>query len=147
MPNQGFPPFYDSSTISHYHLNSPLNIAILSTKDWYRVLLEDNLLMSQPNEDAPPSRLPTRVEALSPENDWPETWRLSRICGLESRLTTFLFKLLHHLLPTQDRVHRIGVADGDRTSLVCVSCAMLKQKTHSMPSSPVFIVRLLDMHY
>ena len=124
LPNPGFPPFYDSSffeTIRHYYLNSPLNIAKMSTKDWYRLLLEDNVLMSKPDDHSPPSLLPTRVEALSPENDWPETWRLCRIRGLESRLTTFLFKLLHQLLPTQDRVHRIGVADGDQPGL-CQLC-------------------------
>ena len=112
LPDPGLPPFYSEDffkTIQHYHVNSPMNIARMSTKEWYRVLLEDQLLMSQPTENNPAQLLPTRVETLSPENDWPEIWRLARISGLSSQLTSFLFKLLHGLLPTQDRVD-----DGDQ---------------------------------
>ena len=35
------------------------------------------------------------------------TYGKLRIKGLASDLTGFLFRLVHHLLPTQDRVHRI----------------------------------------
>ena len=41
--------------------------------------------------------------------------------GLGSQLTTFLFKLLHCLLPTQDRVRRLGVAAEDQPGL-CLLC-------------------------
>ena len=40
------------------------------------------------------------------------TWRLVRIRGLGSDLTGFMFKLVHCLLPTQDRVSRLGGTDG-----------------------------------
>ena len=43
------------------------------------------------------------------------------IHGLESRLTLFLFKLLYCLLPTQDRVRRLGVADGAQPGM-CQLC-------------------------
>jgi hypothetical protein len=124
LPNPGFPPFYDKDffqVIRHYHSNSPLNISRMTTKEWYRVLMEDQLLMSQPTENSPATLLPIRVETLSPENDWPEIWRLVRIHGLGSKLTSFLFKLLHCILPTQDRVLRLGVAAGDQPGL-CQLC-------------------------
>ena len=124
LPNPGFPPFYDReffAVIRHYHLNSTMNISRMSTKEWYRVLLEDQLLMSQPTEDSPAKLLPIRAEILSPEQDWPEIWRLVRVQGLGSQLTTFLFKLLHCLLPTQDRVRRLGVAAEDQPGL-CLLC-------------------------
>ena len=49
LPNPGFPPFYDSEffkTIQHYHLNSPLNVGVITTRQWYRILLEDQVLQS-----------------------------------------------------------------------------------------------------
>ena len=63
--------------------------------------------MTPPNENSPASLIPVRVELLSPQTDWPVTWELARTRGLGSELTGFLFKLLHHLLPTQDRVARM----------------------------------------
>ena len=77
--------------------------------------------MTQSIDDSPATLIATRVENLSPENDWPDTWRLARICGLESRITSFLFKLLHHLLPTQDRIQRLGVSDGEQPGM-CQLC-------------------------
>ena len=41
-----------------------------------------------------------------------------RFKGLGSDLTSFLFKLIHGLLPTQDRVARLGLAnDGQMAAL------------------------------
>ena len=110
LPDPGVTPYYDQlffETIRHYHEHSPLNISLMTIKQWYSVLMEDNVLMSPPNEDTPRSLLPIRAETLSPSTDWPNSWRLSRMQGLESDLSSFLFKLLHKLLPTQDRVSRI----------------------------------------
>jgi hypothetical protein len=69
-PTLAFQRFMFFEEICHYHLNSPLNILRTSTKEWYRVLLEDNVLMSQPTEDFPARLLPIRAEILSPELDW-----------------------------------------------------------------------------
>ena len=120
VPNPGLTPYYDQnffSTIKHYKDTSPLNIALLSTKQWYRLLLEDRVLMSQATDTSPPALLPVRAETLHPSTDWPTTWSLARTKGLGSELTAFLFRLLHHLLPTQDRVHRIVGADQEHPAL------------------------------
>lgn len=68
------------------------------------------VLMSQADDISPPSLIPVRVESLNPSTDWSETWRLARLQGLGSDLTSFIFKLVHCLLPTQDRVSRLGGA-------------------------------------
>jgi hypothetical protein len=115
LPNPGTTPYYDPAfftTIRHYQENCPLNIATMTTKQWYRVLIEDQVLMSPAADNQTPSLIPSRVESLHPSTDWSETWRLARVQGLGSDLTGFLFKLVHCLLPTQDRVSRFGgVAD------------------------------------
>ena len=50
--------------------------------------------------------IPCRVELASPEIDWEKSWRLARLPGLGPELTSFIFKLLHQVLPTQERVAR-----------------------------------------
>ena len=50
---------------------------------------------------------PSRSELASPENDWEKSWHLARQKGLGPEMTSFLWKLLHRLLPTQDRISRI----------------------------------------
>ena len=49
----------------------------------------------------------SRAEINSPENDWDESWRRARIRGLGSQAFSFLWRLLHNLLPTEDRLSRI----------------------------------------
>ena len=43
--------------------------------------------------------------------------------GLGSELASFLFKLVHGLLPTQDRVARLGLANGDLVG-TCLHCRL-----------------------
>ena len=47
-----------------------------------------------------------RVERASPLTDWERSWRLARLPGLGPENVSFLFKMLHDLLPTQERVAR-----------------------------------------
>ena len=113
LPDPGFPPFYDKdffAIIQHYNTSSSLNIGKMTTKQWYKMLLEDQVLMTQPDDQSPPTLIPVRAENLHPSNEWPQTWKLARTPGLGSDLTSFLFKLLHCLLPTQNRLRRFGVA-------------------------------------
>ena len=46
------------------------------------------------------------VELSSPNTDWENSWRLARLPGLGREHTSFLFRLLHQILPTQERLHR-----------------------------------------
>ena len=120
LPNPGIPPYYDKeffATIQHYHETSPLNISVMTIKQWYSVLMEDRLLMSPATENTPQLLLPVRAEALTPTNDWTNSWRLARIKGVDSVLSAFLFKLLHRLLPTKDRVSRLRGEEG-----ICYLC-------------------------
>ena len=51
--------------------------------------------------------IPCRSELINPQVDWPRTWRLARLKGLGPDITTFLWRLIHKLLPTKDPVDRI----------------------------------------
>ena len=48
-----------------------------------------------------------RVELLSPENDWGRSFHLSRLKGLSTETRSFNFKLLHQLLPVNQRLSQI----------------------------------------
>ena len=48
-----------------------------------------------------------KVELKHPNVDWQRTWSLAVIGGLESENYSFLWKLVHNLLPTQERLHKI----------------------------------------
>ena len=49
----------------------------------------------------------TRSELASPNTDLENSWRRARLKGLGSEATACLFKLLHLLLPTEQRLARI----------------------------------------
>ena len=124
LPNPGFLPYYDKeffSLLQHYKENCPLNITVLSTRQWYRLLLEDKVLMTPAQENSPATLLPVRAESLHPHIDWTLSWSLVRMRGLTSNMSSFLFKLLHLLLPTQSEVHRLG-ADRESTAGLCSLC-------------------------
>ena len=82
IPNPGFSIYYDQSffdTIKHYYMESPMNITILSTKQWYNLLLNDEVLMSPANEYSPATLRPARCELENPNSDWNLTWHLLTI--------------------------------------------------------------------
>ena len=60
-------------------------------------------------EDQPGNRKlkPLRTELASPQTQWDRVWPLSRQYMLGPHICSFLFKFLHQILPTADRVARI----------------------------------------
>ena len=119
LPNPGLPPYYPASFFSilrRVSEDSPLDITKMSLKQWYLLLLEDNVTMAEVQNHR--EYIPCRVELLHPTTDWEVTWRLSRLPGLGSELTSFLHRLLHDLLPTRERQHRITPA----TPITCKLC-------------------------
>ena len=108
IPDPGMPPFYSDKffqIIKEVHNDSPLNVSAMTQRQWYRLLLEDNVTMEE-KENGQRSYIGCRVELGSPNVDWETSWRLARLPGLGSEHTSFLFKLLHQILPTQERVAR-----------------------------------------
>ena len=56
-------------------------------------LLNDDPIPGRDDHDDRPLK-PLRCEILYPETDWKQTWRLARLKGLGSELTTFLLSLI-----------------------------------------------------
>ena len=51
---------------------------------------------------------PLTVQIRHSDVNWPATWERARVPGLPSDLASMLFKVLHNLLPTQERQSRLG---------------------------------------
>ena len=99
------PPYYSAfffSSIKWVKENTPLNVSTMTTAQWYQVLLEKEVTMDMDNK-----YIMSRAELASPGTDWETCWRRARLKGLGSEATSFLWKLLHRLLPTEQRLGRI----------------------------------------
>ena len=52
--------------------------------------------------------IPCKAELASPTTDWQFSWYLARLKGLGPDHTSFIWKLLHLLLPVKERLHRLS---------------------------------------
>ena len=73
---------------------------------WYRVLVEQEVTMVN-TDTARSEYIKSRAELASPETDWKESWRLARLKGLGSEASSFIWKMMHNILPTEQRLTRI----------------------------------------
>ena len=71
-----------------------------------------------------------------PNNNWEVIWPLTVLPGLDSMTHSFLLRLLHNLLPTQERLHR--VLPSKVLSPTCVLCpqATCGDQLHSLILCP-----------
>ena len=102
------PPFLNQEIINlvkEVKENTSLNVATLSTAQWYRLLLEKEIMEVSDTGVLEPIK--TRTERNSLDTDWETSWRRVRLKGIGSEATTFLWKMVHNLLPTEARLARI----------------------------------------
>ena len=70
-------------------------------KDWYQLILKSLL------EEEEGQLVPCCVELIHRLHDWTRSWALARLKGLSSETMTFLFRVLHQILPCRERLERI----------------------------------------
>ena len=95
-----------------------LNIKTMSVKLWYKHLLEVQMTHTEPED--PSALVPCRVERLAPSIDWGRSWLAVCVPGLTPEMRSFLWKMLHCILPTQERLHRMNMPNAP--SPQCVQC-------------------------
>ena len=69
LPDPGYTPYYDRNffnVIMNYRTSSTMNIATMTMKEWYSILLEDKVLKSPASMETPSKLLPVRSESLHP---------------------------------------------------------------------------------
>ena len=73
---------------------------------WYRALLE-KYVTKEEDDNGFLYSVTCRAERLHADLNWETIWSFSILPGLNSDDSSFLFKLLHNLLTTQERLHRV----------------------------------------
>ena len=134
IDNPGFPPYYPSSffeTIKKIHKNFPATLSILSKRELYQILLED--VLKEEHHDGL-RFVPCRAELANTENDWDSSWHRMRMKGLGPDNMSFLFKLLHQLLITQDRLSRINQSTSPNCKVP--GCDMADSVAHAINLCP-----------
>ena len=118
LPDPGFTPYYDKKffdIIKYVRAKTPLNPVQMGIKEWYRLLLERNVTRIMVDQEDRSELVPCKVEEKNPEVRWPEVYRLSRLRGLSPENKSFLFKIIHLLLPSKERINHITL----NTSPLC----------------------------
>ena len=77
-------------------------------KQWYTILLEKGVTHSCDDPSAPAVLVSSKVEENHPDVDMSTSYTLARKFGLAPEQKTFLFKMIQSLLPTRERLSRIG---------------------------------------
>jgi hypothetical protein len=89
----------------------------MTTSQWSAFLVEENVTMTT-LPDSTREFIQCKAELAQPSNDWQQTWYLARLKGLGPEHTSFLWKLVHLLLPVKQRIHRLSPV----TSPTCTLC-------------------------
>ena len=120
LPRPPIPPYFrgDFFPTLRRLQSSSINLRLCNVKTIYNFLMDDLLRTDGVEGDGPPPLAPLRVELSDPGVDWPRSWQLARLPALGPQLSSFLFKLLHQLLPTAERVAKILPA----SSPLCTQC-------------------------
>ena len=88
--------------------DTPLNIVTMAEKHWTRLLTEDYLTMTEVSDTGQQQFTPCRAELASPATDWSRCWSACRQPGLPPHFASFLWLMMHDLLSTQFKLHRMG---------------------------------------
>ena len=94
------PPFYSEAFFERIReaRNLGHDIIYMTVKEWYNFLLKREI----ENDEI---LRPCRVERLCPTARWCDVWRNVRLKALPSETISFSWKLVHCLLPTEERIH------------------------------------------
>ena len=90
-------PYFSEEMFSNIRMDKEqglLNVAKLSSGNWYKVLLENNVTMNSPDER---TLKPCRSESNNPGIDWKLTRSLACLEGLSSDDKTFVWKMFHNI--------------------------------------------------
>ena len=120
LPKPVIPPYFRGDffpTLRRLQAAS-VNLKLCNVKIVYNFLMDDLLRVDVAQGDVLRPLAPLRVEVGDPGVDWPRSWQLARLPALGPQLSSFLFKMLHQLLPTAERVTKILPA----SSPICTQC-------------------------
>ena len=120
LPKPNIPPYFRGEffpTLRRLQ-SASVNLKLCNVKTIYNFLMDDLLKVEETEVGGQRPLIPLRVELGDQEVNWPRSWQLARLPALGPQLSSFLFKMLHQLLPTGERVAKILPA----SSPLCTQC-------------------------
>ena len=70
--------------------------------------------------------IPTKQEDLNSDTDWENIWLNMRSKGLTPSQSSYLFKMVHDLLPNNSKLLKFGLKDND----TCNFCTQSDSRSH-----------------
>ena len=107
LPNPGRPVIF-FAIIKDVKDNTPLNEMWVTVKQWYQLLMEKGITHTSDNPDSPPIVILSKIEERHPTVDFPTVYHLTRLFWLSPEQKSFIFKMVQSLLPTRERLARLG---------------------------------------
>ena len=103
IPDPGKNPYYTVETYNTIKraVAEGKDVMTMTGKEWY------NFILGSVIEEEEGELIPCKAELMFPLHDWTRTWSLARLRGLSSNSMTFLFQMLHQILPCRERLARI----------------------------------------
>ena len=114
-------PYYDDNfyaVVRKVKTEGLLNITTMTSSMWYRVLVEENVTHQVQNNVM--EYRPCRAELYNPDVVWDRSWSLAVTPGLSSEHISFLWRMLHNILPCQARLFRMRMPN--ISSDTCTLC-------------------------
>ena len=94
---------------------------------WYTYILERDVIERDIDDEGRRELIPCKVEERDPSAPWMESYRLSRLKGVSPTTKSFNFKLVHTLLPSNERVNHLN----PNTSSLCrLNCGETENYLH-----------------
>ena len=85
---------------------------------WYKMLLEKYITHFDFNTTS--KLIPCKIEIESPDLDWMSIWASICMSGLTSDMMSFIWRMIHNLLPCPTRLFRLSMPGS--TSSLCTLC-------------------------
>jgi len=110
------PPYYSTSFFESIidASNAGHCVVKMSVKQWYNYLIETHVTSDDENR-----LLPCRVESMSPEVNWNTVWSNVRMSALPNASKSFAWKLMHDLLPTENRLFSVSNITSNKCKFSC----------------------------
>ena len=113
------PPYFSKSFFANIRWvmdNTSYDVYTMSTAQWYRIILERDVIIENYVQNREIYKM-CKAETTCSEAKWEQVWRRARLKGLGGEVTSLLWKILHLILPTENRVARIIKNSSDKCRL------------------------------
>ena len=130
LPNPGTPPYYGGTffqTIREVNETTGFDPVHLTVKQWYQFIVERDVLLRKVDDEDRMMTIPCKIEKRYPLTPWTDIYRLSRLKGLSSQSKSFLFKLVHEILPSNERINHLNP---NSSSLCRLNCGEVESYEH-----------------